>query len=215
MPGRQTRPANPLENNFDNPHPHISKKNGPKICHKMRGRMAQKSLAIIKIGQSSLRGGHQRSESGQNPSPLRPPRLTSKHASLLWSVTDEEKVLYGGTTQLATKFGPPLPCSYICELGSIWQESVGISPAIYRARNPETVEKFQKSLSRGVWDPRPRTPKKFKKKSPKSPKKSQNQLVFGLFRPFSELFGGSGRGVPNSSRETFLRLSGVSGFRAL
>ena len=39
------------ENNSDHPHPHISKKYAPKICHKMRGRMAYKSLEMKGLSQ--------------------------------------------------------------------------------------------------------------------------------------------------------------------
>ena len=78
---------------------------------------------------------------------------------------------------------------------------VGISPTIYRARNPETT-------------------KRLKKVSKKSPKRSLGPPDdFDYFLDFSDFFrnflGVRGRGVPNSSRETFLRLFGISGFPAL
>ena len=40
-----------FENNSDHPHPHNSKKSAPKIRHKMRGRMAWKSLEIKGLSQ--------------------------------------------------------------------------------------------------------------------------------------------------------------------
>ena len=73
-----------------------------------------------------------------------------------------------------------------------------------KCRNPE---KSQKSLPRVVRDPRLRTPKKFPKKSEKSGKKL-NLTIFLTFQAFWGTFWGSGVGVPNSSRETFLRLFG-------
>ena len=54
-----------------------------------------------------------------------------------------------------------------------------------------------------------KVPKKVGKDSQKRVK-INNDFDY-LFRPFSELLGGSGSGVPNSSRETFSRLFGVSG----
>ena len=62
---------------------------------------------------------------------------------------------------------------------------------------PRSPEKSQKSL------PKTRTPEKFRTKS-ESPKTSQNQLFFGLFRTFSELFGGFGSGGPKLPSGDFL-----------
>ena len=38
---------NACENNFDNPTSQISKKHAPRICHKMKGRLAYKSHALL------------------------------------------------------------------------------------------------------------------------------------------------------------------------
>ena len=79
---------------------------------------------------------------------------------------------------------------------------------------PQNPKRFSKSLPKGVWDPPPGPPKS-SEKSPKSPK---NPVDFDYFFEFSDLFrnflGVRGRGVPNSSRETVLRLFGASGFWA-
>ena len=77
---------------------------------------------------------------------------------------------------------------------------LGSRPTICRARNPETPKSL-KSLPRGVWDPQtvPKTVRKVQK--------IVDLNYFWTFGLFSELFGGPGRRVPNSSRETF----GVSG----
>ena len=97
---------------------------------------------------------------------------------------------------------------------------IGISPAIYRPRNHQKAQTSLEKVSRKEFGtPRPRTPKKFRKKVGKVQKNSQNRLFFGLFRPFSELFGGSGSGGPKLLSgdffETFLSLLVVSGFPAL
>ena len=76
---------------------------------------------------------------------------------------------------------------------------------------PRNPEKSQKSLPRGVRDPWPRTPKKV----PKKVRKVKKIVDFDYFLDFSDFLGGPGSGVPNSSRETFLRLFGVSGFWVL
>ena len=93
-----------------------------------------------------------------------------------------------------------------------WIKCIGISATIYRTQNPE---KSQKSLPRGVRDPWPRTPQK----APKKVRKVKKIVDFDCFLDFLDFFwnflGGPGSGVPNSSRETFLRLFGVSGFWVL
>ena len=45
---------------------------------------------------------------------------------------------------------------------------VGISPTIYRAQNPETPKSLKKVSREEFGTPRPRTPKKFRKRSEKS-----------------------------------------------
>ena len=85
-------------------------------------------------------------------------------------------------------------------------------PTIHRARNPE---KSQKVSREEFGTPRPRTPKKFRKKIQNVQKTVKINYFFGLSGLFSELFGGPGSGVPNSSRETFLTLLGVLAFWAL
>ena len=81
-----------------------------------------------------------------------------------------------------------------------------------KLRNPE---KSQKSLPWGVRDPWPRTPQKVSKKV----RKVKKIVKINYFLDFSDLcrnfLGGPGSGVPNSSRETFWRLFGVSGFWVL
>ena len=83
-------------------------------------------------------------------------------------------------------------------------KSLGSRPPSTEPETPKPRKVSKKSAERSLGPPDPEPPKS-SEKSRKSPKNSQNQLFFGLFRPFSELFGGSGRGVPNFSRETFLR----------
>ena len=77
-----------------------------------------------------------------------------------------------------------------------------------KARNPE---KSQKSLPKGVWDPPTPDPQKV----PKKVRKVKKIVDFDCFSDFSDFLGVWGRGVPNSFRETFLGLFGVSGFWAL
>ena len=48
---RSSRARAVCENNFDNSHPHITRKYAPTICHKMRGRMTWKSLEIKGLSQ--------------------------------------------------------------------------------------------------------------------------------------------------------------------
>ena len=80
---------------------------------------------------------------------------------------------------------------------------------------PRNPEKSQKVSRKEFGTPRPRTPEKFRKKV----RKVRKIVKINYFFDFSDLFrnflGVRGRGVPNSSRETFLRLFGVSGFWAL
>ena len=78
---------------------------------------------------------------------------------------------------------------------------IGISPATCRAQNPEIPKSLKKASREEFGTPRPRTPKKFRKKVRRVPKKSKSTFfeLFGLF------FGTFCRGVPNSS------LFGISG----
>ena len=70
---------------------------------------------------------------------------------------------------------------------------IGISPAIYRAQNPETPKSLKKVSREEFGTPRPRTPEKFRKKS----EKSKNELILTMFLTFRTFFGtfwGSGVG---------------------
>ena len=76
---------------------------------------------------------------------------------------------------------------------------------------PQKVPKKSQKVSREEFEtPRPWTPKKFQKKSEKS-RKEFILTIFGLFRLFSELFRGWGRGIASSSRETFFETFGGFG----
>ena len=81
-----------------------------------------------------------------------------------------------------------------------------------KTRKTRKVSKKSPERSLGPPDPGPR-------KSPKKVRKVKKIVDFQtfscLFGLFWDFFGVWGRGVPNSSRETFLRLFGLSGFSAL
>ena len=49
---------------------------------------------------------------------------------------------------------------------------LGISPTIYKAQNPETPKRLKKVFREEFGNPRPRTPKKFQKKGPRSREQS-------------------------------------------
>ena len=86
-----------------------------------------------------------------------------------------------------------------------------ISPAIYRAKNPENPKSLKKSPERSLGPPEPGPPK-----SPKKVRKVKKIVDFQtfswLFGLFSDFLGVRARGVPNSSRETFWDFSGFRGF---
>ena len=86
---------------------------------------------------------------------------------------------------------------------------LSLSPAIYRAQNPETPKSLQKSLPRGLWDP-PGPPKG----SPKSPKSPQKIVKINNFLDFSDFFWNFFGGPGGSQRplgRLFWRLLGVLG----
>ena len=82
------------------------------------------------------------------------------------------------------------------------------------SRTPKTRKVSKKSPERSLGPPDP-GPRKSPKKVRKVEKESENQLFSRLFGFFLDFFGVRGLGVPNSSRETFLRLFGFSGFWTL
>ena len=90
---------------------------------------------------------------------------------------------------------------------------VEISPAIYRAQNPENPKSLKKVSREEFGTPRARTPKK-SEKSPKSQENSCFSDFFLTFRTFFGLFGGPGSGGPKLLSgdffETF-RVFGVLG----
>ena len=79
-----------------------------------------------------------------------------------------------------------------------------------QSRKPHNPEKSQKSLPRGVWDPPTPNPQKVPKKVGNVQKIVKINYFLDLSDLFRNFLGVRGRGVPNSSRETFLRLFGVA-----
>ena len=94
------------------------------------------------------------------------------------------------------------------------QLSLGSHPPSTEPKTPKTQKVSKKSPERSLGPPT-RDPEKVTKKS----EKSRKSLKINYFLDFSDFFGTFwgflGRGVPNSSRETFLRLFGFSGFWVL
>ena len=83
-------------------------------------------------------------------------------------------------------------------------------PPSTESKTPKTRKVSKKSPERSSGPPDP-GPRKSLKKVRKVKKKSENQLFSRLFGLLLDFFGVRDRGVPNSSRETFLRIFRFSG----
>ena len=85
-------------------------------------------------------------------------------------------------------------------------------PSGHRVQNHENPKSLKKVSREEFWDnPDPGPQKSPQKKS----EKSRKSLKINYFLDSSRLFRGPGSEVPKSSRETFLRLFGFSGFWTL